>query len=102
MAQATPWVLPLEDFFSTPVDPSKLYWMCPLYHPFPEYVQKGWQEKVRAIVVGPEWTHREWWKPLMENTLQGYHLPGPETKARLYQNCHLTPLPQRGWSTVAL
>ena len=38
----------------------------------------------------------------MEITLQGYHLPGPETKARLYQNDHLTPLPQRGWSTVAL
>ena len=37
----------------------------------------------------------------MEITLQGYHLPGPETKARLYQNDHLTPLPQRGWSTVA-
>ena len=38
----------------------------------------------------------------MEITLQGYHLPGPETKACLYQNDHLTPLPQRGWSTVAL
>ena len=38
----------------------------------------------------------------MEITLQGYHLPGPETKARLYQNDHLTPPPQRGWSTVAL
>ena len=38
----------------------------------------------------------------MAITLQGYHLPGPKTKARLYQNHHLTPLPQRGWSTVAL
>ena len=38
----------------------------------------------------------------MEITLQGYHLPGPETKACLYQNDRLTPLPQRGWSTVAL
>ena len=38
----------------------------------------------------------------MEITSQGYHLPGPETKARLYQNDHLTPLPQRCWSTVAL
>ena len=38
----------------------------------------------------------------MEITLQGYHLPGPETKARLHQNDHITPLPQRGWSTVAL
>ena len=38
----------------------------------------------------------------MEITLQGYHFPGPETKARLYQNDQLTPLPQRGWSTVAL
>ena len=38
----------------------------------------------------------------MEISLQGYHLPGPETKACLYQNDHLTPLPQRGWSTVAL
>ena len=38
----------------------------------------------------------------MEIPLQGYHLPGPETKARLYQTDHLTPLPQRGWSTVAL
>ena len=27
MAQATCWVSPLEDFFSTPADPSKLYWM---------------------------------------------------------------------------
>ena len=102
MAQATRWVLPLEDFFSSPADPSQLYWMCPPYYRFFEYVRKVWQEKLRAIVVGPEWTHREWWKPLMEITLQGYHLPEPETKARLYQNDHLTPLPQRGWSTVAL
>ena len=38
----------------------------------------------------------------MEITLQGYHLLGPETKARLYQDSYLTPLPQRDWSTVAL
>ena len=38
----------------------------------------------------------------MEITLQGVHLPGPQTEARLYQNDHLTPLPPRGWSTVAL
>ena len=38
----------------------------------------------------------------MEITLQGYHLPAPETKACLYQNDCLTPLPQRDWSTVAL
>ena len=38
----------------------------------------------------------------MEITLQGSHIPGPETKSRLYQNDHLTPLPQRGWSAVAL
>ena len=38
----------------------------------------------------------------MEITLQGYHLPGPETKARLYPNDLLTPLPQLGWSTVVL
>ena len=102
MAQATRWVSPLEDFFSTPADPSKLYWMCPPYHRFSDCVRKIRQEKLRAIVVGPKWTHREWLKPLMEITLQGYHLPGPETKACLYQNDHLTPLPQRGWSTVAL
>ena len=38
----------------------------------------------------------------MEITLQAYHLLGPETKACLYQNDRLTPLPQQGWSTVAL
>ena len=38
----------------------------------------------------------------MEITLQGYHLPGPETKTRLYKDDHPTPLPQQGWSTVAL
>ena len=38
----------------------------------------------------------------MEFTLQGSHFPGPETKTRLYQDEHLTPLPQRRWSTVAL
>ena len=102
MAQATRWVSPLEDFFSTPADPSKLYWMCPPYHRFSDCVPKIRQEKLRAIVVGPKWTHREWWKPLGEITLQGYHLPGPESKACLFQNDHLTPLPQRGWSTVAL
>ena len=102
MAQATRWVSPLEDFFSTPADPSKLYWMCPPYHWFSDWVRTIRQEKLRAIVVGPKQTHRGWWKPLIEITLQGYHLPGPETKGRLYQNDHLTPLPQRGWSTVAL
>ena len=34
----------------------------------------------------------------MENTLQGYHLPGPETKARLYEDDHLTP--GKMWSAV--
>ena len=38
----------------------------------------------------------------MEITLQGYNLCGPETKARPYQNDHPIPLPQQGWSTVAL
>ena len=38
----------------------------------------------------------------MEITLQGYHLPGPETKARLYQNDDLAPLRKRSWSTGAL
>ena len=38
----------------------------------------------------------------MEITLQGYHLSGPVTKARLYQDDHLTPLRQWGWSTAAL
>ena len=38
----------------------------------------------------------------MEITLQQYHLPGPETKACLYQNDRLTPLPQRNLSTMAL
>ena len=102
MARATGRVPPLEDFFSTPADPSKLYWMCPPYHRFSKCVQKIRQGKLRAIVVGPKSTNREWWKPLMEITLEEYHLPGPETKARLYQNNHLTPLPQQGWSTVAL
>ena len=37
----------------------------------------------------------------MEITSQRYNLPGPETKACLYQDDHLTPLLQRGWSTVA-
>ena len=32
MAPATRWVSPHDDFFSTPVDPSKLYSMCPPYH----------------------------------------------------------------------
>ena len=102
MAQATRWVSPLEEFFSTPADPSKLYWMCPPYHRFSDCVRKIREEKLRAIIVGPKWTHRVWWKPLMEITLQGYHLPGPETKASLYQNDHLTALPQRDRSTVAL
>ena len=102
MAQPTCWVSPLEDFFSTPADPSKLYWMCPPYHRFSDCVRKIRQEKLRAMVVGPKWTHREWLKPLLEITLQGYHLPGPETKALLCQNDHLTSLPQRGWSTSTL
>ena len=38
----------------------------------------------------------------MKITMQGYHLPRPETKARLYQDDHLTPFPQMGCSTVAL
>ena len=102
MAQTTRWISPLDDFFSDPADPSKLHWMCPPYHQFSECVWKIWQKKLPAIVVGPKWTHREWWKPLMEITLQGYHLPGPETKARFYQNDQLTPLPQQGRCTVAL
>ena len=31
-----------------------------------------------------------------------YHLPRPETKAHLYQDSYLTPLPQREWFRVAL
>ena len=102
MAQATHWVSPQDDFFSTPADRAKLYSMCSPYHRFSDCVRKIRRERLPAIVVGPKWTHTEWWKPLMEVTLQGYHLPGPETKARLYQDDNLTPVPQRGWSTVAL
>ena len=71
MAQATRWVLPLDDFFSIPAEPTKLYWMCPPYHRFSNCVRKVRQEKLPAIVIGPKWTHRECWKPLMEITLQG-------------------------------
>ena len=60
MAQATRWVSPHDDFFSTPADPSKLYWMCPPYHQFSDCVRKIWQQKLRAIVVGPKWRDREW------------------------------------------
>ena len=35
MAQATRCLLPLDDFFSTPADTSKLYWMCPPIIGFP-------------------------------------------------------------------
>ena len=59
MAQATRWVLPSDDYFSTPADPSKLYWICPPYHRFSDCVRKTRQEKLRAIVVGPKWTHRD-------------------------------------------
>ena len=38
----------------------------------------------------------------MENTLQGYHFTGPETKARRYQDDYLTPLPRRGRSMLPL
>ena len=102
MAQATCSISPLDDFFSTPADSSQLYWMCPPYHRSSDCVRKIRQEKLRAIVVGPKWTHRGWWKPLMEITLQGYHLPWPKTKALLHEDDHLTPLPQQAWSTVAL
>ena len=102
MAQATRWVPPLDDLFSTIADPSKLYWICPPYHRVSGCVRRIGQGKLLPIVVGPKWTHRWWWKPLIEITSQGYHLPGPEPKVRLYQDDHLTPLPQQGWSTVAL
>ena len=102
MAQATRWVSLQDDFFSTPADPSKLYWMCPPYHRTSDCARKIRQEKLRAIVVGPEWTHRKWSKPFMGIPLQGYHLPGPETKALLYEDDHLASPPQRCWSIVAL
>ena len=38
----------------------------------------------------------------MQVTLQRYHHPGPESKARLYQGSYLTPLPEGKRSTVAL
>ena len=38
----------------------------------------------------------------MRTTLLGYHLPQPETKAHVYQDQYLPPLPQGDWSTVAL
>ena len=80
MTQPTSCASPLDDFFSDPADPSKLYWTCPPYYRVSECVRKIRQGKLRAILVGPEWTHSEWWKPLLEITLQGYHLPGPETE----------------------
>ena len=38
----------------------------------------------------------------MEITLQGYYRPGLETKARLYLDSYLRPLPQWNWSTGTL
>ena len=52
MALATRWVSPLDEFFSTPADPSRLYWMCPPYHRFSDCVRKMRQQKLRVIVVG--------------------------------------------------
>ena len=34
--------------------------------------------------------------------MQGYHLPGQETKLGLYEDDLPTPLPQRGWSMAAI
>ena len=42
MAQATRWVLPLNDFFFTPADPAKLDWMCPPYHQSSDCVRNIW------------------------------------------------------------
>ena len=80
MAQATCWVSPVDDSFSTPADPSKLYWMCPPYRRFSDCVRKIRQEKLGAIVGGPKWTHREWWTPLVEITLQGTTFLGRRLK----------------------
>ena len=71
MAQATSWVSTLDDCFSSPADRCKLYWMCPPYHRLSDRVWKIRREKIRAIVVRPKWTHREWRKPHMEITLRG-------------------------------
>ena len=102
MAQATRWVSPSDDLFSTPANSSELYWMCLPYHQFSSFALNIRQERLQRNVVGIEWTQREWWKPLMETVLEGYHLPRPETQARSYQDIYLTPLPQRDWSMVAL
>ena len=54
IAQATCWVSPYDDFFSTPADPSMLYCMCPPYHRVSECVQNIRRGKLRAIVVRPK------------------------------------------------
>ena len=58
MAQATCWVSLLEDFFCTPADPSKLYWMCPSYHRFSDCVRKVRQETLVGKVANSPLPYR--------------------------------------------
>ena len=80
-------------------DWSEPLWINPPFDVFPRVVQKLKQSDAKAILIVPNWPRQEWFKDIMDISIDIVELPHKGMK--LYCEDNGKPLPQRSWSTLA-
>ena len=80
-------------------DWSEPLWINPPFDVFPRVVQKLKQSGAKAILIVPNWPRQEWFKDIMDISIDIVELPHKGVK--LYCEDNGKPLPQRSWSTLA-
>ena len=80
-------------------DWSEPLWINPPLDAFPRVVQKLKQSGAKAILIVPHWPRQEWFKDIMDISIDIVELPHKGVK--LYCEDNGKPLPQRSWSTLA-
>ena len=80
-------------------DWSEPLWINLPFDVFPRVVQKLKQSGAKAILIVPNWPRQEWFKDIMDISIDIVELPHKGVK--LYCEDNGKPLPQRSWSTLA-
>ena len=78
----------------------KLLWICGPYDKMSTTVQQLTTDKVKALVVAPEWTNQPWWDTLNQIAVKAWVFPDSRSGLHLHQDGDGSRLPQREWRTV--
>ena len=80
-------------------DWSERLWINTPFHAFPCVVQKLKPSGAKAILIVPNWPKQEWFKDIMNISIETVELPHKGLKP--YCEYNGKPLPWRWWSTLA-